>query len=178
MVVETPRLWLCRFRAADADLHRAMLAAPDLARLLPVPAPVPDELAAQVFQQILALPPEQGLHLALWRRERRALVGAIGVHLDARDRHGALTLAITDPADRRAGLGSEAARALITHAFDALGVRKVWFNHHGDNQAVRAAAERLGFVEVGRQRRHCLLDGEWVDWVTMELFADQWPPPA
>lgn len=46
--------------------------------------------------------------------------------------------------------------------------------HHGDNRAVRVAAERFGFVEVGRQRRHCRLDGEWVDWVTMELFADDY----
>lgn len=177
VVLATPRLWLARFRPADAAVHRAMLASPDIARLLPVPAPIPDELAAQVFAQILALPAEDGLHLAIWRRDPRALIGSIGVHLDHRDRHGALTLGITDPADRRAGLGTEAARALIGHAFAALGVRKVWFQHHGPNQAVRAGAERLGFVEVGRQRAHVRYDGAWVDWVTMERFAEGWPPP-
>lgn|SRR6185503_12745899 len=174
MDLETARLLLVRFRPEDRAAHRALLDAPALARLLPVPTPISDELAAAVFDQILALPPEQ-LHLAIWRKEPRRLIGSIGVHVDARDRHGQLSLGIAEAADRGQGLGSEAARALIDHAFGALAVRKLWFNHHGDNQVVRAGAERFGFREVGRQRAHCLVDGAFVDWVTMELFADQWP---
>lgn len=177
VVLTTPRLWLARFRPEDRDAHRALLDAPALARLLPVPAPISDELAAAVFAQILSLPPEQ-LHLAIWRKAPRTLIGTIGVHQDPRDRHGAMSIGLGGAADRGHGLGTEAARAVIGHAFTALDLRKLWFNHHGDNAAVRAAAERLGFREVGRQRAHCLLDGAWVDWVTMELFAEAWPPPA
>ena len=171
IVLETPRLWLARFRPEDREAHRAMLDAPSIARLLPVPAPISDEMAEAVFGQILGLPAEQGLHLAIWRRDGERLIGSIGVHVDARDRHGALAIGIAADDDRRQGLGSEAARALIEHAFADYGLRKVWFNHHGDNAGVRRAAERLGFVEVGRQREHCLLDGVWVDWITMELRA-------
>lgn len=177
VVLETPRLHLARFREADRAAHRALLDTPSLARLLPVPTPISDELAAAVFAQILELPAEHGLHLAIWHRDARRLVGSIGVHVDARDRHGALSIGIGDEDLRRQGLGSEAARALVAHAFGALGLRKVWFHHHGDNAGVRRAAERLGFVEVGRQRAHCLLDGVWVDWVTMERFATDPPAP-
>jgi len=173
VVITTERLWLARFRPADQAAHRAMLDAPDIARLLPVPAPISDELAATVFAQVLTVPPEAGLHLAIWLQGPPArMIGSIGVHIDARDRHGALSIGLAEAGDRRHGYGSEAAAALIDHGFAHLGLRKVWFNHHGDNRAVRAAAERLGFVEVGRQRRHCLVDGQWVDWVTMERFAD------
>jgi RimJ/RimL family protein N-acetyltransferase len=169
--IETTRLLLVPFRPEDRAAHRALLDAPALARLLPVPTPISDQLATMVFEQILALPPDQ-LHLAIWRKEPRRLIGSIGVHVDARDRHGQLSLGIAEAADRGQGLGSEAARAVIDHAFRVMGLRKVWFNHHGDNQVVRAGAEELGFREVGRQRAHCLVDGQWVDWVTMELFAD------
>lgn len=171
--IDTPRLLLAPFRPEDRAAHRALLDAPALARLLPVSTPVSDELAAAVFDQILALPPDQ-LHLAMWRKETGRLIGSIGVHVDARDRHGQLSLGIADAADRGHGLGSQAARAVIDHAFAAMGLRKLWFNHHGDNQVLRAGAERFGFREVGRQRAHCLIDGQWVDWVTMELFADEW----
>lgn len=173
-MIETARLLLLRFRPEDRAAHRALLDAPALARLLPVPTPISDELAAAVFDQILALPPEQ-LHLAIWRKQPRRLIGSIGVHVDARDRHGQLSLGIAEAADRGQGLGGEAARAVIDHAFGALNLRKLWFNHHGDNQVVRAGAERIGFREVGRQRAHCLVDDQWVDWVTMELFAAEWP---
>lgn len=172
-VLETPRLILARFRPQDRAAHRALLDAPALARLLPVPTPIAEELARSVFEQILALPPEQ-LHLAIWSKQPRRLIGSIGVHEDGRDRHGAMSIGIALAGDRRQGLGSEAARAVIDHAFAVRRLRKLWFNHHGDNAAVRAAAERLGFREVGRQRAHCLLDGGWVDWVTMELFAEEW----
>ncbi|MEZ4403383.1 MAG: GNAT family protein [Kofleriaceae bacterium] len=173
VVLDTPRLALARFRPEDRLAHRALLDAPALARLLPVPPPLPDELAAAVFDQILGLPPTQ-LHLAIWRRERPALIGSVGIHVDERDRHGALSLGLADADDRGRGLGTEAARAVIGHGFGVMALRKLWFNHHGDNTAVRVAAERLGFREVGRQRAHTQLDGAWVDWVTLELFADEW----
>lgn len=177
VVLSTARLALCRYRPADRAAHRALLDAPALARLLPVPAPLSDELHAAVFGQILGLDDADGLHLAIWRRDTGALVGSIGVHVDRRDRHGALSIGLAHAADRGLGLGSEAAVALVDHAFAHLGLRKVWFQHHGDNEVVHRAAARLGFVEVGRQRGHCQLDGvdgAWVDWVTMEVFADAW----
>jgi len=175
VVIETPRLILARFRPADRSAHRALLDAPALARLLPVPTPIPDELAGAVFDQILALPLEQ-LHLAIWLRDPRKLIGSIGVHQDVRDRHGAMSLGLADAANRGRGLGSEAARAVIDYMFAVHGLRKLWFNHHGDNAVVGRGAERMGFREVGRQRAHCLVDGQWVDWVTMELLAEDWPP--
>ena len=174
VVLTTPRLWLARFRPADRAAHRALLDAPVLARLLPVPTPVSDEIHDAVFAQVLGLDDADGLHLAIWRRDGGGLVGSIGVHVDRRDRHGALSIGLAGAADRGHGLGPEAAIALVDHAFAALGLRKVWFNHHGDNEVVHRVAARLGFVEVGRQRAHCLLDGAWVDWVTMEVFADAW----
>jgi hypothetical protein len=45
-VIETPRLWLARFRPDDRAAHRALLDTPVLARLLPVPTPIADELSS------------------------------------------------------------------------------------------------------------------------------------
>ena len=171
--LETPRLWLCDFRREDLDVYHAWLCSPDLARLLPVPAPIPRELAAEVLEQILTLPVEQGVHYAIWRRDTHEPIGSIGLgHRDLAGGHAGLSVGIAVPSARRQGLGTEATIAVLDHGFDGLGLRKVWLQHHGPNHAVHEAARRGGFVEVGRQRAHALLDGAHVDWVTMELFAD------
>ena len=43
------------------------------------------------------------------------------------------------------GYAAEAAQAVISHAFGALGVRGLFAGHHEDNQASRRILENLGF---------------------------------
>jgi ribosomal-protein-alanine N-acetyltransferase len=45
----------------------------------------------------------------------------------------------------RKGLAEEAARAIITFAFDTLGARALFAGHHPDNAASRRILEKLGF---------------------------------
>lgn len=49
----------------------------------------------------------------------------------------------------RAGFGSEAARAIIAHAFDVLGVGALFAGHHPGNEPSRALLRRLGFQCIG-----------------------------
>ncbi len=125
-----------------------------------------------MFEQVLALPIEQGAQFAIWTKEPAQLIGGIGLGERAlADRHAGLSALIADEAHWGQGFATEAARAVVDYAFGELDLRKLWLNHHGFNKAARRVADKLGFVEVGRQRDHHEVDGELTDWVTMELFA-------
>jgi RimJ/RimL family protein N-acetyltransferase len=60
------------------------------------------------------------------------------------------------------GLATEAARALIAHAFDALGLRLVRSGVFADNAASLRVQVKLGFRPVGRSLRRSLARGSLV----------------
>jgi len=73
---------------------------------------------------------------------------------------------------RGRGLGVRLLRALCSAAEDA-GLYKLTSRIFSDNAASRAAHVSAGFDEVGVQRRHGRLDGEWKDCVLVErLLGD------
>lgn len=178
--LETPRLLLRTLPETalpgflDAHLdtwHRWFNAAP-VNRTLPNPGPVSRETVAQILGQIAQLPIDQGIHYILWTRAPLQPIGAVGLGArDLQNQHAGLSAFIGEPDNWGKGYITEAVGRVLELSFGPLGLRKVWLNHHGFSAAARRVADKLGFQEVGRQRAHCLVDGQWVDWITMELFA-------
>lgn len=81
----------------------------------------------------------------------------------------ALTSEFTDR-----GLGSEATRLVLGHAFDTVGVHRVELEVYAFNPRARRVYEKIGFVYEGT-RRHALRWGrEWVDSHIMAMLADDW----
>jgi L-amino acid N-acyltransferase YncA len=75
-------------------------------------------------------------------------------------------------AARGRGLGRQLLAALC-EAAEAAGLYKLTSRVFADNAASRAAHLAAGFEEVGIQRRHGRLDGEWKDCVLVErLLGD------
>ncbi|MBO9531893.1 MAG: N-acetyltransferase [Solirubrobacteraceae bacterium] len=72
-----------------------------------------------------------------------------------------------DPQARSAGLGRQLLEALAAAAEEA-GLYKLTSRVFTDNAASRAAHLAAGFTEVGVQRRHGRLEGEWKDCVLVE----------
>jgi phosphinothricin acetyltransferase len=70
-------------------------------------------------------------------------------------------------AARGRGVGVQLLVALCDAAADA-GLYKLTSRVFADNQASRAVHRAAGFEEVGVQRRHGRLDGEWKDCVLVE----------
>jgi phosphinothricin acetyltransferase len=76
------------------------------------------------------------------------------------------------PAARGLGVGARLLEALCVECEDR-GVYKLTSRIFSDNPASLAAHRAAGFVEVGLQRRHGKLDGEWKDCVLVErLLGD------
>ena len=73
------------------------------------------------------------------------------------------------PAFQDRGLGSEATRLVIDHAF-AIGLHRVGLEVYAFNPRARRVYERAGFVHEGARRDALLWDGEWTDAIVMSVL--------
>ena len=76
------------------------------------------------------------------------------------------------PDARGAGLGRRLLEALC-EASERAGLHKLTSRVFSDNAPSRAAHRAAGFEEVGVQRRHGRLDGEWKDCVLVEKLLGE-----
>ena len=82
------------------------------------------------------------------------------------------------PRGRDRGLGTEATRLLLSHAFERLGVHRVGLEVYAFNPRARRAYEKAGFTVEGVRRHALRFDGEWVDAVVMSVLEHEWPPAS
>jgi RimJ/RimL family protein N-acetyltransferase len=80
------------------------------------------------------------------------------------------------PHGRDRGLGSEATRLILDHAFDVLGLHRVELEVYAFNPRAAAAYRKAGFVEEGRRRDALSYDGEWVDAIVMSVIESDRRP--
>lgn len=78
------------------------------------------------------------------------------------------------PAARGRGLGTEATRLAVGHAFGTVGLHRVELEVYAFNPRAQAVYEKVGFVREGVRRDALRWDGEWVDAVTMAMLAPDW----
>jgi RimJ/RimL family protein N-acetyltransferase len=72
------------------------------------------------------------------------------------------------------GLGTEASRLALGHAFGVVGVHRVELQVYDFNPRARHVYEKLGFVHEGTMRDALRWDGQWVDCHLMGLLAADW----
>jgi len=88
---------------------------------------------------------------------------------------------IFNPRHRGKGYCTEAARALVAHAFSCLGAHRVYAHCDPRNAASVRVLERLGMREEGRFRKKAFFrkDGEgtplWHDALTFAVLDEEWP---
>ena len=78
------------------------------------------------------------------------------------------------PGGRDRGLGTEATRLILGHAFESLGLHRVSLEVYAFNPRGRRAYEKVGFVEEGVRRDALRFDGAFVDSVLMSVLAPEW----
>lgn len=148
MAIEGDHVLLRPLAPADAPALAALLADPDARAALALDrAPTPEEAAALVDALAAA---DRAVVLGIALRDGGRLVGVCGLDGVRRPDGGCeLGIALADPAARGRGLGGEAIRLLVAHAFGALGRARVTLRvAPGDARAVRAYA-RAGFRRSG-----------------------------
>lgn len=136
----TPRLALRPPRATDAEAIVRELGNFSVSRWTGrVPHPY-GPADAEAFLAHCRELPAGALMLAVTRDD--ALIGVIGVE------QGELGYWLAESAWGR-GYGSEAARAVVDHAFGVLGIDELVASYHLGNAASRRILLGLGFVEIG-----------------------------
>ncbi len=140
--LSSARLGFRPWRDDDLALATALWGDPEVTRYIggPLsPAAAAGRLAAEIATGSAA-----GIqYWPIFQLEDSAHVGCCGLR-PYRDGVPELGVHIRPPFWRR-GLALEAARAVIQHAFAALGARALFAGHNPDNHASRALLEKLGF---------------------------------
>ena len=77
---------------------------------------------------------------------------------------------------QRSFVNSEAKLLMLAYAFDDLGMNRVQFQTHAQNDRSRAAILRLGAVEEGLLRKERIMpDGHVRDTLVFSIIDDDWP---
>ena len=90
------------------------------------------------------------------------------------NRSAELSLVLGDREVWGQGIGAEAARLLVGHAFQAMNLNRVACGTQAENVAMRKLAERLGMREEGVRRLAAWNDGAFHDIVEYGIVASEW----
>ncbi|MFM9552208.1 GNAT family N-acetyltransferase [Streptomyces caniscabiei] len=78
------------------------------------------------------------------------------------------------PGGQDRGVGTEAVRLTVGHAFEHIGLHRVALYVFTHNPRARRAYEKVGFVAEGIERQTLWQGGEWIDAVRMSILAPEW----
>lgn len=102
------------------------------------------------------------------------LVGAVFLDkLREGGRKASLAIGMYAPAHLGLGLGTEAIRLTLRYAFGTRRMHRVDLRVLDFNDRAIAAYRRCGFVEEGRERESCWVDGRWHDDVIMGVLEHE-----
>ena len=74
------------------------------------------------------------------------------------------------PPGRNRGIGSEATRLVVEHAFRSTNLNRIELEVYAFNPRARHVYERSGFVYEGRKRAALKFDGEYIDAIVMSVL--------
>jgi len=102
-------------------------------------------------------------------------VGNTFLHsLDEHDRNARFAIGIFDPALWSQGLGTEATRLVLGHAFEALQLHRIDLRVLEYNARAIACYRKCGFVEEGFERETVLIDGHWYSDLRMSVLEHEY----
>ena len=112
-------------------------------------------------------------------------LGQTGIHqIHDRSKVGRLACIVAARGDHGRGFGTGAIRLVLDHAFDVLGLHKMWLMVFRHNERGRRIYTKMGFLEEGILREEYWHQGGWFDMVRMSMLDREWaelrqrPPQA
>lgn len=115
------------------------------------------------------------LDLAIVERANDECIGEVVLmNLDVYNRSCAFRIALINDQAFGRGLGTEATRLVLAHAFDIVGVHRIDLEVYAFNPRARHVYEKVGFIHEGTKRHALYWDGEWIDAHVMAILAEEW----
>lgn len=125
------------------------------------------------FEQRLLAP--DALAYSIWELPDRRLIGFTTFSsLDADNSSVLFHITIGERDAWNRGLGTQASRLMLDHAFDRLDLHRVGLTVFSFNERAIRAYEKAGFRIEGRLRQSVMRDGRWCDEVQMGILRDEW----
>ena len=172
--LHTDRLLLRPFHSGDVDDVFAYAQNPEWNRFLPVPDPYTRRDADEFVARCILADGEERFEWAVVHDGRVSGGVSLTVH---RAGVAELGYSIARPLWGQ-GLATEAARAIIEHAFENLGLVRIQAFADLRNVGSWRVMEKLGMQREGVLRSHRTLRGEPVDDVLYAIFREEWSPLA
>ncbi|HEU4828917.1 MAG TPA: GNAT family N-acetyltransferase [Gemmatimonadales bacterium] len=172
--LQTERLVLRPFTMDDADAVTALVGPREIAlNTLSIPHPY-DRSMAEAWLGTLDDAFERGelLTLAVTLREGGTLVGCVGLTIN-RAHHRAELGYWTGLDHWGRGYCTEAAAAVVRHAFEAMGLHRVIAHHMSRNPASGRVMQKIGMRHEGTLRGHVLKWGVHEDLELYGLMRDE-----
>ena len=152
-ILETPRLTLRPFGAADASLVQTFAGTREIAdTTLSIPHPYPNGAAAVwIATHQPAWEAGTSVTYAITVRDTGTLVGAVGLTIVRMHAFAELGYWVAVPYWNR-GYCTEAARAIVTLGFDALGLHRIQARHLTRNPPSGRVMQKIGMRQEGVHR--------------------------
>lgn len=168
--MESPSLRLRPATSADAAARFSLGNFPDIVRMFGVSH---SDTKAMTMDAAEAWANGHAANPYVWIIEVAGrLIGEIKLHsINAQDRRASMAIAIYDPHQLGKGLGSEAIRLLLHHAFTELNLHRIGIRVLVYNERAIRAYQKCGFVVEGRERETALVDGVWYDDLMMGILS-------
>lgn len=115
------------------------------------------------------------LDLAVVERATGEVAGEVVLNdLNPHNRSCGFRILLVAERFRGRGLGTDATRLVLGHAFRAVGLNRVELTVYDFNPRARHVYEKMGFRMEGTRRQALLWEGRWVDAHVMGLLASEW----
>jgi [ribosomal protein S5]-alanine N-acetyltransferase len=174
--LETERLLLREFRAADEARIHEYASDPEVARLM-IWGPNAPEATHQFLERMLKAQerwPRPDVELAIELKSEGRVIGAIGLRIqDERNRTADIGYVLNRSYWGR-GYMTEAARAILGVAFRDLNLHRVWAMCHVRNHASYRVMEKLGMRREAHFRKNAFEKNEWRDSYLYAILAEEW----
>lgn len=95
-------------------------------------------------------------------------------NLDAANRSCGFRILLGSAEFRDRGLGTEASRLALSHAFEVVGVHRVELQVYAFNPRAKHVYDKLGFRYEGTRRQALRWDSQWIDSHIMAILASEW----
>ncbi|WP_435921421.1 GNAT family N-acetyltransferase [Paenibacillus sp. DYY-L-2] len=172
--IHLERLTLRPFNLDDAKAVQALVGDRYIAEMtLYIPHPYEDGMAEQwIGTHAENFHEDRSLELAIVHKTEKYLIGAISLGLNKKFAHGELAYWVGKKYNNK-GYCTEAAKGMVTYAFEELNLDRVFARHFGKNPASGKVMEKIGMKYEGRLRQHVRKWGQYEDLVYYGLLRDE-----
>lgn len=169
------------FDVADVDVMARILADPEVLRFtgsvtsteeIHRASPLADDRTREWYASRAQV--DGRLDLAVVDRASDTVVGEVVLNEFDPSSNSANFRTLMGPEGRGRGLGTEAARLILGHGFEVIGLHRIGLDVFAFNPRARHVYATVGFVVEGVKRDAFAFDGEYVDEIWMSILTDEW----